>query len=305
MKIIFAGTPQFGLPALDALMQSGHSIIGIFTQPDKPAGRGRHLQQSPFKQFALSHQLPLFQPASLKNTEQQEIIKHLSPDVMIVAAYGLILPKAVLEIPTLGCINIHASLLPRYRGAAPIQRAILSGASETGITIMQMDEGLDTGKMLYKLSCQIENIDNVQTLHDKLSQLGATALIHVINHLENITPEVQNNDFATYASKIVKSESLLDFNKTAIECDRAVRAFYPAQILFKDQLIKIWETQVINPERLGNEQSLGKIIHADKSGIDFVTKQGILRCLQLQMPGGKKLFAQEILNSRGEFFKVC
>jgi len=302
MNIIFAGTPHFGLPALEAMIQNGHSIIGILTQPDRPSGRGRHLTPSPVKQFAQSNKLPVFQPPSLKSIEQHEIIKHLKPDLMIVAAYGLILPKAVLEIPTYGCINIHASLLPKYRGAAPIHRAILSGDTQTGITIMQMDSGLDTGKMMYKMSCTIDQKDNIETLHDKLSQLGAKALMQVINNIHHISSEEQNNDDATYAAKIIKSETMLDFHKTAIECERAVRAFYPAQFLHKDQLIKIWDAEALETNTIENENAIGKIIGASKSGIDIQTKKGILRCLQLQLPGGKRLSPREILNSRAEFF---
>lgn len=305
MRILFAGTPAFGIPALTALMQKNHSIVGLFTQPDRPAGRGRKLQESDVKQFGLQHKLPVYQPESLKHPEQQELIRQLNPDVMIVAAYGLMLPKAVLDIPRLGCINIHASLLPKFRGAAPIQRAILSGEPKTGVTIMQMDVGLDTGDMLYKLDCVIEKTDNTHTLHDKLSALGAKALLYVINHLENadnIPPEKQNNDLATYAAKITKAETLLDFHQTAIECERAIRAYYPAQFLFKDQLIKIWQAEVIDPESFGNETTVGKIIRADKSGIDIMTRVGILRCLQLQLPGGKKLSIKELMNSRSDFF---
>ncbi len=208
-KIIFAGTPVFAVKALEKLLQSQHSVLAVYTQPDKPAGRGQVLTPSPVKTRALEHHLPVFQPVSLKSAEVQQQLQDFAADIMVVAAYGLILPAAVLKIPRLGCINIHASLLPRFRGAAPIQRAILAGDKETGITIMQMDEGLDTGAMLYKMSCPITANDTSASLHDKLAHLGGEALLTALDNLSNITPQPQNNSWQRMLIKLPKKKLCL------------------------------------------------------------------------------------------------
>ena len=204
MRLVFAGTPDFAATALKALIAAGHTIVGVYSQPDRPAGRGRKLQPSPVKQVALDHEIPVFQPETLKTPEAQKQLADLNPEVMIVAAYGLILPKAVLDIPTHGCLNIHASLLPRWRGAAPIQRAIAAGDTETGITIMQMDEGLDTGAMLLKSLTTIDDSDTGGSLHDRLAELGGNAIIKALELLQKgeLTGEPQNDDLACYASKL-------------------------------------------------------------------------------------------------------
>lgn len=301
MKIIFAGTPDFAVPALETLIHSNHEIIGVYTQPDRPSGRGQKLTPSPIKSLALQYNLPVFQPKTLKDKEAQQELIQLNPDLIIVVAYGLILPKAILDIPKYGCINIHGSLLPRWRGAAPIHRAILAGDKETGITIMQMEQGLDTGPMLYKSICPITVQDNLEILHDKLSKLGAESLIKVLDNIENIKPEIQDNSLATYASKISKEEANLDWTKSAEECDCAVKAFYPAYSFLNTQMIKIWDVTYTKNE---SQHSPGTIIQLHSDKIDVATKDGTLSILKLQLPGGKALTTKEILNSKANMFAV-
>ncbi|MEO6696481.1 MAG: methionyl-tRNA formyltransferase, partial [Gammaproteobacteria bacterium] len=232
LKIIFAGTPEFAVPALQALLDSAHEVCAVYTQPDRPAGRGRTVQASPVKQLALRHRIPVLQPPSLKDASVQETLRALVADLMVVVAYGLILPAAVLSAPRLGCINIHASLLPRWRGAAPIQRAILAGDDQTGITLMQMDEGLDTGAMLVQRPCPILPTDSAKTLHDRLAALGAETLIETLGPLQDgtITARTQNGDAACYAAKLSKPEAVLDWRLDAAALDRKVRAFNPSPV---------------------------------------------------------------------------
>jgi len=248
MKIIFAGTPHFAASELAALHQE-HQIVAVLTQPDRPAGRGMQLTASPVKQYSLQHGLTVLQPATLKTEEIQRTIAALEADVIVVAAYGLILPKAVLQLPRHGCLNIHASLLPRWRGAAPIQRAILAGDSETGITIMQMDEGLDTGDMLLRQACPIGQSDTAQTLHDKLAEMGAGCILEALHLLEDsrLTPAKQDNDAASYAAKLLKSEAQIDWNQDARQIERAVRAYNPfpvCQTRLDGVMIKIWQAGI-------------------------------------------------------------
>ena len=244
LKIVFAGTPDFSVPALDALLTSGHDVIAVYTQPDRPAGRGRKLTASPVKARALEHGIPVHQPLSLKRPEEQERLAALAPDVMVVVAYGLLLPPAVLAIPRLGCVNIHASLLPRWRGAAPIQRAILAGDAETGVTLMQMEKGLDTGPMLATVRCPIGPDDTAETLHDRLAALGAGALVPTLERLDRgeITAEPQDDTQACYAAKLDKAEAVLDWRRPAVELERQVRAFNPwpvAQTGFQERVLRV------------------------------------------------------------------
>ena len=232
MKVIFAGTPEFSVKTLEALIHSSHSVVAVYTQPDRPAGRGRQLTKSPVKQLAEFNHIPVLQPTTLRDPVEQQKLMDFKADVMVVVAYGLILPKPVLSAPRLGCINIHASLLPRFRGAAPIQRAILAGDTETGITIMQMDEGLDTGAMLKKIYCPIEKTDTSATLHEKLAKLGADALIETLENLTTITPEPQDESKATYAHKISKEEAEIDWHTSAKELSQKIRAFDPWPVAF-------------------------------------------------------------------------
>ena len=295
MKIIFAGTPQFSASALDALIQE-HQIVAVLTQPDRPSGRGMHLTASPVKQLALQHGLPVLQPASLKNEEAQKAIAGFAADVMVVAAYGLILPAAVLQIPRYGCLNIHASLLPRWRGAAPIQRAILEGDAETGITIMQMDAGLDTGAMLLKKACPILENDTAQSLHDKLAELGAQAITETLLELERgkLQPVPQDERQATYAAKLAKSEAQLDWTQDAIRLDRAVRGYFP----FPTAFAHFGETQIkilrASPS-VGNTSTPGTVVALDAKRIQVACGEGALDLEVLQKPGGKPLPAGQFV----------
>ena len=304
LRIIFAGTPDFAARHLDALLSSGHQVVGVFTQPDRPAGRGKKLMPSPVKVLAEEHGLPVFQPASLRPQENQQLVTDLNADVMVVVAYGLILPKAVLDMPRLGCINVHGSLLPRWRGAAPIQRSLWAGDADTGVTIMQMDVGLDTGDMLYKLSCPITDEDTSATLYDKLAELGPKGLIDTLQQLADnrVQPEVQDEALVTYAEKLTKEEARLDWSLPAAQLERCIRAFNPWPMSWLEidgQPVKVWQASVIaGPVNAAP----GTIIEANKQGIQVATVEGILNLESLQPAGKKAMSAQDLLNSRREWF---
>jgi methionyl-tRNA formyltransferase len=303
LKIIFAGTPEFAAVALEALIHTEHEIAAVYTQPDRPAGRGLKLTPSSVKTLALNYKLPIYQPRSLKESHEQEILANLQADVMVVAAYGLLLPYAVLHAPRLGCINIHPSLLPRWRGAAPIQRTIFAGDTETAITIMQMDEGLDTGPMLLVKPYTLTENETSQTLHDKLAKLGAQALLETLALLsqDKITPKPQDNDFATYAHKISKEEALIDWTRPAIELDREIRAFNPwpvAYTTWQSQNLRIWEAKVLPQQK--NDAEPRTILQASAQGIDVATGVDTLRLLKVQLPGGKVLSAADFYNAKRE-----
>lgn len=303
LKIIFAGTPDFAARHLDALLASEHQVVGVFTQPDRPAGRGNKLTPSPVKTLAQSRDIPVFQPKSLRPVENQQLVADLEADVMVVVAYGLILPQSVLTMPRLGCINVHGSLLPRWRGAAPIQRALWAGDSETGVTIMQMDVGLDTGDMLHKLSCPITTQDTSATLYDKLAQLGPLGLLETLSQLAEgrAQPEKQDDAQANYAEKLSKEEARLDWQLSAVQLERCIRAFNPwpvSYFLIEDQPVKVWQATVLPHVA----KQPGEILAADKHGIQVATAEGVLN-LQLLQPAGKKaMSAQDLLNSRREWF---
>lgn len=304
LRIIFAGTPDFAARHLDALLSSGHQVVGVFTQPDRPAGRGKKLMPSPVKVLAEEHGLPVFQPVSLRPQENQQLVADLNADVMVVVAYGLILPKAVLDMPRLGCINVHGSLLPRWRGAAPIQRSLWAGDSETGVTIMQMDVGLDTGDMLYKLACPIAAEDTSATLYDKLADLGPQGLIETLQQLADgkTQPEVQDESLVTYAEKLSKEEAQIDWSLSAAQLERCIRAFNPwpmSWMTIDDQPVKIWKASVIDGK---SHAQPGTIIDANKQGIQVATTDGILNLESLQPAGKKAMSAQDLLNSRREWF---
>lgn len=289
MKIIFAGTPHFAAGALAALLEE-HQIVAVLTQPDRPSGRGMQLTASPVKQLALQHGLPVMQPATLKNEDIQKELAALDADVMVVAAYGLILPQTVLQIPRLGCLNIHASLLPRWRGAAPIQRAILAGDTETGVTIMQMDAGLDTGDMLLKKTCRIEADETAESLHDKLAVLGAHGITEALRVLEKgkLPAEKQDSQQATYAAKLTKAEAQLDWAKTAAELERAVRGYFPfpvASTSFGETQIKVLKAALSE----GKADLPGTVLAIDKEAIHVACGEGVLALKVMQKPGGKAL----------------
>jgi len=297
MKIIFAGTPQFAASALAALLKE-HEVVAVLTQPDRPAGRGMRLTASPVKQLALQHSLAVLQPATLKTEEVRHAIAAFDADVMVVAAYGLILPKVVLQLPRHGCLNIHASLLPRWRGAAPIQRAIQNGDTETGITIMQMDEGLDTGDMLLRRSCPIVEHETAQTLHDKLAGLGASSILETLRLLrdQRLIPVKQDDATATYASKLLKNEAQIDWLQDARQLERTVRAFNPfpvCQAALHGVTIKIWQARICT----GLQGAPGEVLAVDKQGVSVACGKEAL-CLEvLQRPGSKAQPATQLLQS--------
>lgn len=304
LKIIFAGTPQFAVPALQALIDSSHEVVAVYTQPDRPAGRGQKLVMSPVKSLALEHAIPVYQPTSLKDAQQQSVLASLKADLMVVTAYGLLLPQAVLDAPQYGCINIHGSLLPAWRGAAPIQYSILNGDSETGVTIMKMDKGLDTGDMMYMLKCPITRHDASFTLYETLSRLGAEALMIVLNDLPHFLfrATAQNESLASYAPKILKSDAEIHWSESAKKIHQRIRAYVPWPVAIthlSDLDIKIHAADLMDIE--SNAQP-GTLVKVDKDGIDVATGKGILRITRLQFPGGRVLEVHEALNSRRDSF---
>jgi methionyl-tRNA formyltransferase len=300
MRLIFAGTPAFAAAALDALADAGHEIALVLTQPDRPAGRGMKLTPSAVKQSAQARGLPVFQPTSLKSAEAQDALRAVAAEVMVVAAYGLILPQAVLDIPRRGCLNIHASLLPRWRGAAPIQRAILAGDEVTGITIMQMDAGLDTGAMLLKTAVPIDDEDTAGSLHDKLARAGAASIIEALARLDELTPQAQDDALATYAAKLTKQEARLDWSRPAVELARAIRAYNPvpgAHTVLDGQIVKIWRATAQGLDQPGGRP--GEVLAADERGIVVASGEGVLRIAELQLAGGKRMDAAALVSGRG------
>lgn len=306
LKIIFAGTPVFAEKSLASLYESDHQIIAVYTQPDKPAGRGKKLAMSPVKQFALAHDIPVFQPKTLRDADAQAQLRELQADVMVVAAYGLILPEAVLSIPKYGCINVHGSLLPRWRGAAPVQHAILAGDKETGITIMQMDKGLDTGDMLLKQSVQIVENETGGSLHDKLAALGASMIVKAMDTLEQqqLTPEKQDDALANYASKIEKEHAKINWQDSAVNIERMIRAYHPWPVAFTmmdDMPVKIHKAK-LSAET--NDAKPGTIITQSKQRLIVTTGDGCFEILSMQLPGKTAMSVKDILNSKADLFAV-
>ena len=303
LRLVFAGTPDFSVAILQALIDQGYNIVAVYTQPDRPAGRGRESRASAVKQLAFEQDLKIFQPVSLKQQTQQQQLEALQPDLMIVVAYGLLLPQAVLSIPRLGCINVHASLLPRWRGAAPIQRAILAGDKQTGISIMQMDQGLDTGDVLARASCEIRDDDTGSSLHDRLMQLGADALIACLPALQQgvLTPESQDDANATYAAKLSKKEAEIDWSLDADQLERCVRAYNAWPVAYtlwqrkgKTENLRIWQAQAIE---LAHSEQPGKVLSSSTGGIDVAAGKGVLRLLQVQPAGGRRMSASDFINA--------
>jgi methionyl-tRNA formyltransferase len=286
MKLIFAGTPEFAAAALAALISAGHEVALVLTQPDRPAGRGMSLQASPVKQLAQAHGIPVFQPPSLKDAEAQGVVRAVGAEAMVVAAYGLILPQAVLDMPRFGCLNIHASLLPRWRGAAPIQRAILAGDAETGVCIMQMEAGLDTGPVLLREATAIGSEDTGATLHDRLAVIGARLIVDVVARLP-LPAQIQPDQGVTYAAKIDKAEAAIDWSCPAVQIDRQVRAFNPfpgAATSLNGAALKIWRAR---PEAGAGRP--GEILAVSSDGLLIACGDGALRVTELQKAGGKRL----------------
>lgn len=306
LRIVFAGTPDFAARHLAALLSSEHEVIAVYTQPDRPAGRGKKLTASPVKNIALEHDIPVYQPENFKSDEAKQALKDLNADIMVVVAYGLLLPQVVLDTPKLGCINVHGSILPRWRGAAPIQRSIWAGDSETGVTIMQMDIGLDTGDMLKIATLPIEASDTSATMYDKLAELGPEALVDCLSDIADgsALPVKQNDDEANYASKLSKDEAKIDWSQSAAFIERCVRAFNPWPMSFfsvEENNIKVWQSRV---EANATESVAGAILKADKTGIYVATGQGTLVLEQIQIPGKKAMPVSDVLNSKASWFEV-
>ncbi len=299
LRIVFAGTPDFAARHLQALIDSEHQVVAVYSQPDRPAGRGKKLKASEVKQLALAHDIPVLQPESLKSDEEQQTLAQLNADIMVVVAYGLLLPKAILETPRLGCLNVHGSILPRWRGAAPIQRAIWAGDKESGVTIMQMDVGLDTGDMLTIARCPIANDETSASLYDKLAELGPQALLETLAELENIQAEPQDDGQANYAKKLSKEEAEIDWHMDAAQIERNIRAFNPWPVCYTEMAgnqVKIWQAEVVS---LTGQP--GTVLDADKTGITVATGEGALRITQLQPQGKKPMSAQDFLNGRADW----
>jgi len=300
LRIAFAGTPQFALPALQALLKSRHQVVGVLTQPDRPAGRGQQMRASPVKLLALDAQLPLAQPSSLKTEESRAELTQWAADVLVVVAYGLILPPPVLALPRLGCVNIHGSLLPRWRGAAPIQRAILAGDAETGVTIMQLDAGLDTGPMLLERVRPIGSQDTAGDLHDALSELGAAALVEALDGLAagTLKPRAQPAEGVSYAPKIEKSEAPIDWSVSAIHLDRKIRAFNPwpvAETRFAGESLRVLQARIAEP--IGAHDAPGTLLGIADDGLRVACGEGVLAVRELQRAGKRPVSARDFANA--------
>jgi methionyl-tRNA formyltransferase len=300
LRIIYAGTPEFAVPALEALIASEHEVVAVYTQPDRPSGRGRKIKFTPVKQVALDANIPVEQVESFKTDEALETLRSYRADLIVVAAYSLLLPQSVLDIPALGCLNIHGSLLPRWRGAAPIHRAIQAGDIETGVTIMQMALGLDTGDMLYKISCPISATDTGETIHDQLATDGATALMKTLDLLVagKLEPEVQDDSLSCYAHKFDSKVGEIDWTKSALEIDRMIRAYnpWPAAFTTKNgRNIKFFMSSAIESSAEGQ---IGEVVAESKQGIEIITGDGSVLITRLQLPNAKKLDVSDFINGK-------
>ncbi|MDA7746631.1 methionyl-tRNA formyltransferase [Psychromonas sp.] len=306
LNIIFAGTPEFAANHLQALIEADFNVVAVYSQPDRPAGRGKKLTASAVKEVALANSIAVYQPENFKESSSVEELASLNADLMIVVAYGLILPTSVLNTPRLGCLNVHGSLLPRWRGAAPFQRAIWAGDQETGVTIMQMDEGLDTGDMLKKVTCPIEVDETSASLYAKVAKQAPSVLIETIHQLQagELTAEKQDESLATYAKKLSKIEALINWQDEAVFIERCIRAFNPWPVSYFEwagQVIKVHQATIVETN---STASAGTIVHVDKNGIQVATGKGVLNLEIIQLAGKKAMPVQDVLNSRRELFTV-
>ena len=296
LRIIFAGTPDFAAQHLQALLHTDHDIVAVYSQPDRPAGRGRKLTASPVKQVALEHNIDVQQPLSLKDADAQAQLASYQADIMVVVAYGLLLPQVVLDMPRLGCINVHGSLLPRWRGAAPIQRALLAGDEETGVTIMQMAAGLDTGPMLLKRSLPIASTDTSASLYEKLAVCGCAALVEALAVIEELVPEEQDENLANYADKLSKAEGAIDWQQSATDICRQVRGLNPWPVAytdFGDQRLRVWLAEA---KQDPSDAPAGEVLAFTKQGISVACGEGQLLITQLQWPGSKTAIGAQLKN---------
>lgn len=298
LRVIFAGTPDFAAQHLQALLDSPHQVVAVYSQPDRPAGRGRKLTASPVKALALEHAIEVQQPLSLKDAEAQQVLASYNADIMVVVAYGLLLPQVILDTPPLGCINVHGSLLPRWRGAAPIQRAILAGDAMSGVTVMQMEAGLDTGPMLLKAQIPIAPIDTSASLYEKLAVLGCNSLVEALDGLQSagLTAQVQDNAAANYAAKLTKAEGAIDWHQSAQQISLQVRGLNPWPVAYsdwQDSRLRIWIAHAIDTS---SNQPAGTLVALDKTGLEVACGTGHLKITQLQWPGGKALIQSELMN---------
>ncbi len=308
LRLIFAGTPDFAAAHLKNILEQGkHEVVAVYSQPDRPSGRGKKLTPSPVKQLALEHHIPVFQPLNFKAVADQQALKEINADLMVVVAYGLLLPSVILQTPRYGCINVHASLLPRWRGAAPIQRSIEAGDKESGVVIMQMDEGLDTGDMLLTARCDIDDGETGGSLHDKLATIGISALNQTLDLIakDQITATAQEPQTNTYAAKISKQELAIDWQQTAIVIERKIRAFNPFPVAYtrlNNTRIKVWHASVATNDQLDSTQPAGTIVSADRQAIIVACGDGHLSLQTIQMPGGKALAIPAVMNSKADIF---
>lgn len=303
LRIVFAGTAEFAIPTLQAIINSQHELVAVYTQPDRPAGRGQQLRASLVKEVAQSHNIPVLQPLSLKSAETQKILQAFNADIMIVVAYGLMIPKKVLSLFPYGCLNVHPSLLPRWRGAAPIQRAILAGDKITGICIMQMDSGLDTGPILWQHIYPLDPNITSGELHDLLAKQGANALLETLEWCEQgkLQPTAQDNNHATYAAKIDKHEAEIDWRLSTEEIHNQIRGYHPwpiAYTYYRQKILRVWKSEMLSAETTA---APGTLVHCSHLGIDVATANGQLRLLLLQLPGGKPMSAQDFLNGQRSY----
>ncbi|MBS24036.1 MAG: methionyl-tRNA formyltransferase [Gammaproteobacteria bacterium] len=304
LRIVFAGTPEFAAAHLNSILNSSHEVIAVYTQPDRPSGRGIKLLPSPVKELALANNLPVNQPASLRNEDEHRLLESYSADALIVVAYGLILPREILAVPRFGCINVHASLLPRWRGAAPIERALLAGDKVSGITVMQMDEGLDTGDILLKSEVSIDDSNTRNDLESKLTEVGCEALIKALNNLEELlkTPEKQDDSQSCYAGKLDKAEALINWSQSAELIERQIRVGigrFPAYSFFNSERIRILKAQVSNTT---SDLSPGTIIESNKDSFTVRCGTGSIAITQIQLPGKNVVAVRDITNSKPSFF---